>query len=165
MWPLSPNLATSAWTGWPLFLKCPIAAWPGAPIGTFGKRRSEPSWSPWSTSNTSSPLACTGALSPYQTGSVSRRRSRPLRRQPCPATSAMGGDCFCPLCPARPPIAPRILDLGDQRLFHLGRSLTYHYLDPLLTRTINRDRIIQHWGDLLGIAGSLKLGWVPPLCS
>lgn len=56
--------------------------------------------------------------------------------------------------------APRIRDLGDQRLYRLDRSLTYRHLDPLLTRTINCDRIIQHWDDLLRIAGSLKLGWV-----
>ncbi len=54
---------------------------------------------------------------------------------------------------------PRIRDLGDQRLYRIDRSIRYGHLEPLLTRTIKCDQIIQHWDDLLRLAGSLKLGW------
>lgn len=56
--------------------------------------------------------------------------------------------------------APRIRDLGDQRLYRIDRSNSYPHLEPLLTRTIKCDQIVQHWDDLLRLAGSLKLGWV-----
>jgi len=56
--------------------------------------------------------------------------------------------------------APRIRDIGDQHIYRIDRSITYGHLMPLLTRTVNCHRILEHWDDLLRVAGSLKLGWV-----
>ena len=56
--------------------------------------------------------------------------------------------------------SPRIRDIGDQRLYHMDRTKAYDHLEPLLTRTIQRDRILRRWDDFLRVAGSLKLGWV-----
>jgi TnpA family transposase len=56
--------------------------------------------------------------------------------------------------------SPRIRDLGDQRLFRMGRQKRHPHLAPLLRGQINRDRILRHWDDLLRVAGSLKRGWV-----
>jgi TnpA family transposase len=56
--------------------------------------------------------------------------------------------------------APRIRDLGDQRLYRLDRTTRYPHVDPLVTGTIDQDRIRERWDDLLRVAGSLKLGWV-----
>jgi TnpA family transposase len=56
--------------------------------------------------------------------------------------------------------APRIRDVGDQRLYRLDRATPYSYLDALLTGKLNRILILTHWDDLLRVAGSLKLGWV-----
>jgi len=56
--------------------------------------------------------------------------------------------------------APRIRDVGDQRLFRLDRATSYANLDPVLTGTLNPDLFLQRWDDLLRLAGSLKLGWV-----
>jgi TnpA family transposase len=56
--------------------------------------------------------------------------------------------------------APRIRDLADQRLYRLDRTQVYRHLGLQLKGTINRDRILRRWDDLLRIAGSLKLGWV-----
>jgi TnpA family transposase len=54
--------------------------------------------------------------------------------------------------------APRIRDLGDQRLYRIGR--VDGPAGRLLSGTINRARILDHWDDLLRVAGSLKRGWV-----
>jgi TnpA family transposase len=56
--------------------------------------------------------------------------------------------------------APRIRDLGDQHLYRVDRTHTYRHLGPRLKGTIQRDRILRRWDDLLRVAGSLRLGWV-----
>jgi TnpA family transposase len=56
--------------------------------------------------------------------------------------------------------APRIRDLGDQHLYRVDRTHTYRHLGPRLKGTIQRDRILRRWDDLLRMAGALKLGWV-----
>jgi TnpA family transposase len=56
--------------------------------------------------------------------------------------------------------APRIRDLGDQHLYRVDRTHTYRHLGPRLKGTIQRDRILRRWDDLLRVVGSLKLGWV-----
>jgi TnpA family transposase len=56
--------------------------------------------------------------------------------------------------------SPRIRDIGDQRLYRMDRTKSYDHLEPLLRRTIQRDRILRRWDDFLRVAGSLKLGWV-----
>jgi TnpA family transposase len=56
--------------------------------------------------------------------------------------------------------APRIRDIGDQRLYRLDRTQIYPHLESRLHGTIQRDLILGRWEDLLRVAGSLKLGWV-----
>jgi TnpA family transposase len=56
--------------------------------------------------------------------------------------------------------SPRIRDLGDQRLYRLDRNTIYKNLEPLLKGTINTERILSRWDDMLRVVGSLKLGWV-----
>ena len=56
--------------------------------------------------------------------------------------------------------APRIRDLGDQRLYRMDRTKTYQHIEPLLKGTINQDLILNAWDDLIRVAGSLKRGWV-----
>jgi TnpA family transposase len=56
--------------------------------------------------------------------------------------------------------APRIRDLGDQRLYRLGPVMGLQHASQLLRGTINRPLILERWDDLLRVAGSLKLGWV-----
>lgn len=56
--------------------------------------------------------------------------------------------------------APRIRDLGEQRLYRMDRTKTYQHIEPLLKGTINQNLITSTWDDLLRVAGSLKRGWV-----
>jgi TnpA family transposase len=56
--------------------------------------------------------------------------------------------------------APRIRDLGEQRLYPMDRTKTYRHIEPLLKGTINQELILNAWDDLIRIAGSLKRGWV-----
>lgn len=56
--------------------------------------------------------------------------------------------------------SPRLRDLGDQRLYRVDRTKRYENLEPLLKGTINRERILKRWDDVLRVAGSLKTGWV-----
>lgn len=56
--------------------------------------------------------------------------------------------------------APRIRDLGDQRLYRLDGGQTCLHLEPLLKGKLKREMILHHWDDLLRVAGSLKMGWV-----
>nr|WP_303652785.1 Tn3 family transposase [Paludisphaera mucosa] len=56
--------------------------------------------------------------------------------------------------------SPRIRDLGDQRLFRVERQKRHPLLAPRLKGRINRDRILNNWGELLRVAGSLKRGRV-----
>jgi TnpA family transposase len=56
--------------------------------------------------------------------------------------------------------APRIRDLGEQRLYRMDRTKTYQHIEPLLKGVINQEMITNAWDDLLRVAGSLKRGWV-----
>jgi TnpA family transposase len=56
--------------------------------------------------------------------------------------------------------APRIRDLGEQRLFRVDEAADYPQVRQLLRGKINRELILDRWEDLLRVAGSLKLGWV-----
>jgi len=56
--------------------------------------------------------------------------------------------------------APRIRDVGDQRLYRLKRQLSDATLKPLLNRRIDRQLILECWDDMLRVAGSLKRGWI-----
>jgi TnpA family transposase len=56
--------------------------------------------------------------------------------------------------------APRIRDLPDQRLYRLPGLELPPVGAPLCKDTINTSLILEHWDELLRLAGSLKLGWV-----
>jgi TnpA family transposase len=56
--------------------------------------------------------------------------------------------------------APRIRDLGDQRLYRLDREADYGAAEPLLKGTINPDLFLRRWDDILRLAASLKMGYV-----
>jgi TnpA family transposase len=56
--------------------------------------------------------------------------------------------------------APRLRDLGDQRLYRRTREQRTRHLGPRIKGTIRQEFILRHWDDLLRLAGSLKLGWV-----
>jgi TnpA family transposase len=56
--------------------------------------------------------------------------------------------------------SPRLKDLPDQTLCRIDRETKYRTIDSLLSRPINTKLILDHYDDLLRLAGSLKLGWV-----
>jgi TnpA family transposase len=59
--------------------------------------------------------------------------------------------------------APRIRDLEDQRLYRLPGMVVspeVAHLAPLFKGTINTGLILEHWDEMLRLAGSLKLGLV-----
>lgn len=56
--------------------------------------------------------------------------------------------------------SPRIKDLGSQRLYRVGK-LTPTPASSLLEGKINTQLIERHWDELLRLAGSLKLGFIP----
>lgn len=56
--------------------------------------------------------------------------------------------------------APRIRDLGDQRLYRLDEVETTAQIRGLLKGKLNPKQFLNQWDDLLRVAGSLKLGWV-----
>ena len=56
--------------------------------------------------------------------------------------------------------SPRIADAGGARFWRMDRGADYGPLNDLAAHRINLRLIEQHWGDLLRLAGSLKLGVV-----
>jgi TnpA family transposase len=56
--------------------------------------------------------------------------------------------------------APRIRDLGGQRLYQFDKNTSYGQVDALLKGRLHAQLILDQWDDLLRLAGSLKLGWV-----
>ena len=56
--------------------------------------------------------------------------------------------------------SPRLADLGGTRFWRVDGKAEYGALDELAAQRINVAFIIQHWEDLLRLAGSLKLGTV-----
>ncbi len=57
----------------------------------------------------------------------------------------------------------RLADIGGTRFWRVGGKADYGALDELAAQRINVKLIVQHWEDLLCLAGSLKLGTVPAL--
>jgi TnpA family transposase len=53
--------------------------------------------------------------------------------------------------------APRIRNLGDQRLYRLDRTTRYRYLQPRLKGKARIRRILARWDDFLRVAGCLNL--------
>jgi TnpA family transposase len=56
--------------------------------------------------------------------------------------------------------SPRIRDLGDQRLYRVGNPSPSRHLGHRFKSKLNYPLMVQHWDELLRLAGSLKLGWV-----
>jgi TnpA family transposase len=52
--------------------------------------------------------------------------------------------------------APRVRDLGDQRLDRFDSGATYCYPGPLMKGKFRERQILEHWDDQLRVAGSLK---------
>ncbi len=56
--------------------------------------------------------------------------------------------------------SPRIADIGGARFWRVDGTADYGVLDDLAANRINIKLIVEHWDDLLRLAGSLKLGVV-----
>ena len=56
--------------------------------------------------------------------------------------------------------SPRLADIGGTRFWRVDGLADYGALDGLAAQRVNTALIIQHWEDLLRLAGSLKLGTV-----
>ena len=56
--------------------------------------------------------------------------------------------------------SPRLADIGGTRFWRVDGKADYGALDELAAQRVNTALIIQHWEDLLRLAGSLKLGTV-----
>jgi TnpA family transposase len=58
------------------------------------------------------------------------------------------------------PFAPRLRDLGDQRLYRIEGVEIPQQVRKLLQGKLPQELFLHQWDDLLRLAGSLKLGWV-----
>ena len=56
--------------------------------------------------------------------------------------------------------SPRLADIGGTRFWRVDGKADYGALNELAAQRVNTALIIQHWEDLLRLAGSLKLGTV-----
>jgi TnpA family transposase len=56
--------------------------------------------------------------------------------------------------------SPRLAELGDARFWRIDPKANYGVLNGLARHRVKTALIIQHWDDLLRIAGSLKMGTV-----
>jgi TnpA family transposase len=56
--------------------------------------------------------------------------------------------------------SPRIADIGGTRFWRTNPAADYGPLDKLAAHKVKTDSILEHWDDLLRLAGSLKLGVV-----
>lgn len=56
--------------------------------------------------------------------------------------------------------SPRIADIGGARFWRVDPVADYGALDKLAAHKVKTGRIVEHWDDLLRLAGSLKLGLV-----
>ena len=56
--------------------------------------------------------------------------------------------------------SPRLADIGGTRFWRVDGKADYGTLDELAAHRINLKLTVQHWEDLLRLAGSLKLGTV-----
>lgn len=56
--------------------------------------------------------------------------------------------------------SPRLADIGGTRFWRVDSKADYGALDELAAQRMYVKLIVQHWEDLLRLAGSLKLGTV-----
>ncbi|PDV98971.1 Tn3 family transposase [Candidatus Chloroploca asiatica] len=54
--------------------------------------------------------------------------------------------------------SPRLRDIGGARFWRIDRKADYGVLNDLATHRIQPQRIVEHWDDMLRIAGSLTMG-------
>lgn len=59
-------------------------------------------------------------------------------------------------------LAPRLRDIKDQTLYKMDRSQKHPQLDPLLTGTIQANRIIKCWDEVVRVIASLRARHVSP---
>jgi TnpA family transposase len=57
--------------------------------------------------------------------------------------------------------SPRVRDIADHRLWRIGPLDQHKHAGPLVKSQIRTQRIIDHWDDMLRVAGSLRHGWTP----
>jgi len=57
--------------------------------------------------------------------------------------------------------SPRVRDIADHRLWRIGPLDHHEHAGPLVKSQIRTDRIINHWDEVLRVAGSLRHGWTP----
>ena len=57
--------------------------------------------------------------------------------------------------------SPRVRDIADHRLWRIGPLDHHQHAGQLVTSQIRTERIINHWDDMLRVAGSLRHGWTP----
>jgi len=57
--------------------------------------------------------------------------------------------------------SPRVRDIADHRLWRIGPLDQHQHAGPLIKSQIRTDRIINHWDEMLRVAGSLRHGWTP----
>jgi TnpA family transposase len=56
--------------------------------------------------------------------------------------------------------SPHLADVGDRRFWRINREADFGAFNTLSRHVININLILQHWDDILRVAGSLKLGRV-----
>ena len=59
-------------------------------------------------------------------------------------------------------LAPRLRDFPDRRLTCFGKPGQWKGLVPIIGKPINEDVVLDHWGDVLRLAASIKNGSVKP---
>ena len=56
--------------------------------------------------------------------------------------------------------SPRLADIGGSRFWRVDGKADYGALNALASQRVNTALVVEHWEDLLPLAGSLKLGTV-----
>jgi TnpA family transposase len=58
--------------------------------------------------------------------------------------------------------SPRLRDIGDYTLHRIDTSIHYKRIQPLVSqKPLNTALILDNWDELLRVAASMKMGWVP----
>ena len=56
--------------------------------------------------------------------------------------------------------SPRLADVGGTRFWRINSKADYDFLNGISANQLSLQRVASHWGDMLRVAGSLKLGKV-----
>jgi TnpA family transposase len=58
--------------------------------------------------------------------------------------------------------SPRLRDIGDYTLYRMNTSIQYKRIHPLVSpKPLNTALVVADWDELLRVAASMKMGWVP----